>query len=102
MLTITTGIAIFGCGYIAGTTAAQAYVVEAFLDHTASAGAAATLPRNIFAFAFPIFAPSLYVTLGYGQGNTLLAGISLALGLPAPYILWKYGGRLRRKGGPAL
>lgn len=92
------GIAIFGAGFIAGGQAAQAYIVEAFLDYTASAAAASQLLRNIFAFAFPIFAPSLYSSLGYGLGNTLLAAVAIVLGLPAPYILWKYGERLRAKG----
>ena len=94
-----TGIAIFGCGYIVGTMAAQAYIVEAYPDYTASAGAASMLPRNIFAFAFPIFAPGLYKSLGYGIGNTVLASIAVVLGVPAPFVLWKYGARLRRKGG---
>jgi len=96
---IRSGIAIFGCGYIVGVSATQAYIVDAFPDHTASAGAASMLPRNIFAFAFPIFAPALYTSLGYGIGNTILAAIAMALGVPAPFILWKYGGRLRSKGG---
>jgi ABC-type spermidine/putrescine transport system permease subunit II len=56
------------------------------------------LPRNIFAFAFPIFAPGLYNSLGYGIGNTVLAAIAVVLGVPAPFILWRYGERLRRKG----
>jgi hypothetical protein len=55
--------------------------------------------RNIFAFAFPIFAPSLYNALGYGYGNTTLAAIAIVLGLPGPYFLWKYGEALRAKGG---
>ncbi|KAF2680179.1 MFS multidrug transporter [Lentithecium fluviatile CBS 122367] len=92
------GIAIFGCGYIVGTSAAQAFVVEAYSDYTASAGAASMLPRNVFAFAFPIFAPRLYASLGYGIGNTVLAAVAVVLGVPAPFILWKHGERLRRQG----
>ena len=97
-LTVTLGVGIFGCGYILSTTAMQTYIVEAYLDYTASGAAAAQLPRNVFAFAFPIFAPSLYSSLSYGYGNTLLAGIACVLGIPAPYVLWKYGEYLRRKG----
>lgn len=93
------GIAIFGCGFIASGTAAQTYIVDAFLEYNASAGAASQLIRNIFAFAFPIFAPFLYKAIGYGFGNTVLAAIALVLGLPGPYILWKYGERLRAKAG---
>lgn len=93
------GVAIFGCGYIASGLAVQAYVTDAFLEYNASAGAASQLIRNIFAFAFPIFAPSLYASLGYGLGNTLLAVIAITIGLPGPLILWKYGEMLRAKGG---
>ncbi|KAF2795314.1 major facilitator superfamily transporter, partial [Melanomma pulvis-pyrius CBS 109.77] len=92
------GIAIFGCGYIVGGTAAQAYIVEAFLDHTASAGAATQLLRNVFAFAFPIWGPTLYSRLGYGWGDTVMAVIGICFGIPGPFILWKYGEKLRAKG----
>lgn len=37
--------------------------------------------------------------MGYGYGNTVLAGIALVLGIPAPYILWKYGERMRLRSG---
>jgi hypothetical protein len=79
-------------------TAAMAYIVEAFIDHTASAGAATQLLRSFFAFAFPIFAPRLYKTLGYGVGDTVLAAIALCCAIPAPLVLWKYGEKLRAKG----
>ncbi|KAF2868317.1 major facilitator superfamily transporter [Massariosphaeria phaeospora] len=95
------GIAIFGCGFISSGQAAQAYIVDAFLDCNASAGAATQLLRNIFAFAFPIFAPSLYTTFDYGYGNTLLAGLAIVIGIPAPCILWRYGEALREKAKPA-
>ncbi|KAF2652357.1 major facilitator superfamily transporter [Lophiostoma macrostomum CBS 122681] len=91
------GAAIFGCGYISAGYAAQAYVVDAFLEFNASAGAASQLLRNIFAFAFPLFGPSLYDRLGYGLGNTVLASISAVLALPAPLVLWRYGEQLRQK-----
>ncbi|EME80075.1 uncharacterized protein MYCFIDRAFT_177058 [Pseudocercospora fijiensis CIRAD86] len=42
------------------------------------------------------FAPpfSQYDTLGLGWGNSLLAFIGIAL-LPIPWILYKFGGRMR-------
>lgn len=89
---------IFGCGYLLSTTATQTYIVEAYLEYTASGTAASQLPRNVFAFAFPIFAPSLFSSLGYGYGSTILASIAVVLGIPAPYIIWRYGERLRMQG----
>jgi hypothetical protein len=76
----------------------QSYVVEAYLDYTASGAAASQLPRNFFAFIFPIWAPSLYSSLGYGFGNTTLAGIAIVFGIPAPYVLWRFGESLRKRG----
>lgn len=73
-------------------------MVEAYLDYTASGAAASQLPRNIFAFGFPIFAPSMYGSLGYGVGNTTFAAIAIVFGIPAPYILWRFGESLRRRG----
>jgi MFS family permease len=94
------GIAIFGCGIILGTQAMQAYVMDAFRTHVASASAASQLLRSIAGFAFPLFAPSMYAKLGYGWGNSLLAFVFIAMGIPAPLILWKYGAKLRAMGKP--
>jgi len=94
------GIAIFGCGIIIGTQAMQAYVMDAFRKHVASVSAASQLLRSIAGFAFPLFAPQMYQTLGYGWGNSLLAFLFIAIGVPAPLILWRYGAKLRAMGAP--
>jgi len=94
------GIAMFGCGIIVGTQAMQAYVLDSFQTHVASASAASQLLRSIAGFAFPLFAPRMYDKLGYGWGNSLLAFVFIAIGIPAPLILWKYGARLRAMGKP--
>ncbi|KAF2490611.1 MFS multidrug transporter, partial [Lophium mytilinum] len=97
---VDVGAGILGCGYILSGVAAQSYIVEAFLQYNASAAAASQVLRNIFAFAFPIFSPRMYQVLGYGWGNSLLAFLFLAIGVPAPIILWRYGARLRERGKP--
>ena len=91
------GIAVLGCGLMSATQAMQAYVTDAYPEHTASAVAAASFLRSIFGFAFPLFAPALYDSLGYGWGNSLLAFMAVALGIAGPTILWRYGGALRAK-----
>jgi hypothetical protein len=58
--------------------------------------------KDIAGFTFPLFAPSLYNTLNYGWGNTLLVIIAIILGLPMPWILWKYGAKLRDTGSSVL
>lgn len=99
-IVVDIGVAVFGCGIILSTQAMQQYVMESYRDYVASASAASQFLRSIFAFCFPLFAPSLYSRLGLGWGNTLLASVFLVLGIPAPVILWKYGARLRAKGKP--
>ena len=53
--------------------------------------------RSLAGFGFPLFAPYMYRALDYGWGNTLLAGIAVALGIPAPWALWVFGRRLRER-----
>jgi multidrug resistance protein len=75
----------------------QAYVIDAYPDHTSSATAASQFIRSLTAFSFPLFAPKVYSALGYGWGNTTVAFIALAIGIPAPLLLWKFGPGLRTK-----
>ena len=75
----------------------QAYLTDAYPEHTTSALAATQFLRSLTAFLFPLFAPAMYEALGYGWGNSLLAFVALAFGVPAPLILWRYGKRLREK-----
>jgi hypothetical protein len=44
-----------------------------------------------------LFAPKVYSSLGYGWGNTTVAVIALAIGIPAPLLVWKVGPGLRTK-----
>jgi MFS family permease len=101
-IVVDLGIGLYGFSTIMGGYALQAYVLEAFPQHTASATAASQLLRNLFAFAFPIFAPSLYSRLGWGWGNTTLAGCWAVVGGVAPWIIWRWGRRLREKGVAVL
>jgi hypothetical protein len=96
------GVAIFGCGIILGTQAMQAYVMDSYNQYIASALAAAQLLRSIAGFAFLTFAPVLYDNLGYGWGNSVLALMFIAVRVPAPLLLWKFGAKIRAKGKPQL
>jgi hypothetical protein len=48
----------------------------------------------ILGFAFPLFAPELSDTFGYGWGIGLLAFVWIAIAFPVPLILWCRGRRL--------
>lgn len=91
------GIAVLGFGLMSATQAMQAYTIDAYPDHTASASAASTFLRSVFGFVFPLFAPKLYDKLGWGWGNSVLGFAALVLGAAGPLLLWKYGARLRAK-----
>jgi MFS family permease len=75
----------------------QAYVMDAYPDHTSSALSASQFPRSLAAFLFPLFAPSMYSALGYGWGNTTIAFAGLVLGIASPALLWVFGPRLRMR-----
>ncbi|KAH9474417.1 Efflux pump vrtL [Psilocybe cubensis] len=89
------GLACVGSGLILVYQGIQTYVVDTFTLHAASALAAVSTLRALAGFGFPLFAPSMYASLGYGKGNTILACCAIGLGCPAPVLLWKYGKMIR-------
>jgi multidrug resistance protein len=91
------GAAIFAAGIIVGFQCIQTYIVDAYTRYAASAIGAATVLRSLAGFGFPLFAPYMYRALHYGWGNSLLAFIAIGLGWPAPWLLWMYGEKLRKK-----
>lgn len=91
------GAAFFCAGAICCFQGMQTYIVDSYTRYAASGIAAAVVMRSLCGFGFPLFAQSLFASLGYGWGNTLLAIIGICLGIPAPIIFWKYGERLRAR-----
>jgi hypothetical protein len=45
--------------------------------------AAVAFLRSLAGFGFPLFAPAMYKTLGYGIGDTVLAVVGIVVGCPA-------------------
>ncbi|OWP06451.1 MFS multidrug transporter [Marssonina coronariae] len=84
------GAAIFSAGTIVGFQCIQTYTVDAYTRYAASAIGAATVLRSLAGFGMPLFAPYMYAALDFGWGNSLLAFVGIALGWPAPILLWKY------------
>lgn len=91
------GAALFAAGTIIGFQCIQTYLIDSYTRFAASAVAAATVLRSLAGFGFPLFAPYMYAALGYGWGNSLLGFIALAVGVPAPFVLWFFGAKLRAK-----
>lgn len=80
-----------------GNVAMQAYTIDTYTKYAASAVAVTSFLRSLAGFAFPLFAPALYQSLGFGWGNSLMAFIAIAIGGPAPYIFWRHGAKLRAR-----
>ena len=91
------GIALFAIGVKFSTQCTALYALDVYPTYAASASAGSMFFRSLAGFSFPIFAPYLYRSLGYGWGNSLLALIAAVIGIPAPILLWFYGPALRRR-----
>jgi hypothetical protein len=97
-LLVDAGVVVFCIGGFVASQALLAYLLDEFKDHAASAGAAERILAYVMGFTFPIFAPQLYESLGYGWGNTLLAMITAAVMWPVAPLLWLYGPKIRALG----
>lgn len=88
-------VALFGMGNIGLFISSMQYMGDAYhASNVASASSANSLARYTFAAAFPFFSIQMYTALGTGWATSLLGFVSLAL-LPVPWILFKYGKRIR-------
>jgi len=90
------GLVPFGFGTIGIFISIQTYVVDAYSQYAASGMAAVTVCRSLFGAFLPLAGPTMYESLGYGWGNSLLGFIALAL-IPAPGLLYRYGGEIRKR-----
>ena len=75
----------------------QAYIMDAYSDHTSSERAATQFSASLTAFLSPLFVSAMYRTMGYGWGNTAMAFASLMLAVPGPIALWYFGAKLRAR-----
>lgn len=90
------GTSIFGFGILTCFLPIQLYLVDTF-TYAASATAAASAFRSLLGFAFPLFGQQMFATLGYGGGNTLLAGFAIIIGIPFPVWIYFAGEGIRTK-----
>ncbi|KAF1987745.1 MFS general substrate transporter [Aulographum hederae CBS 113979] len=91
------GAFIFCTGLMTGFQCIQAYALDYYTSNAASAIAALTVLKCLAGTGFPLFAPRMYQVLDYGWGNTVLAGAGTVIGLPAIWLLWRYGEVLRKR-----
>jgi DHA1 family multidrug resistance protein-like MFS transporter len=74
--------------------AALNYLVDTFQAYAASAVAANTFLRSIFAAAFPLVVTPLYHNIGVGPGSSIFGGFACLM-VPVPFIFYVYGKRIR-------
>ena len=70
------------------------YLADAYPQYAASALGSNDFMRSMFAAGFPLFAAAMFHNLDVGWACTLLGCLSL-LFLPFPFILVRYGRRMR-------
>lgn len=68
--------------------------IDSYLRNAASALAINTVFRSAFGAGFPLFAAQMYVRLGIPGASSLLGGLALVF-LPIPFLLYKYGAKIR-------
>ncbi|KAL3438192.1 putative MFS transporter [Aspergillus tetrazonus] len=89
------GTAIFAAGTISCLQGMQTYIVDSYQTYAASAMAACAILRSLAGFAFPLFAPYMYQSLGYQWGTSVLAFVTIGIGWTAPFGFWYFGPMLR-------
>lgn len=88
------GTAFFSPGAFLMFNGVLNYLGDAFPMYAASVYASNTLFRSAFASAFPLFANAMYAKLGIDWANSLLGFLTI-LFIPIPFVLYRYGGKLR-------
>jgi len=73
----------------------QTYIIDSFPTFAASGVAALTISRSLFGAFLPLAGPSMYAALGLGWGNSILGFIAIGI-IPAPLLIYKFGGRIRK------
>ncbi|GJN75943.1 MFS transporter [Purpureocillium lilacinum] len=88
------GTGFFAPGFYLTFQSILNYLGESYPRHVASVFAGNTFFRSSFGGALPLAAPRMLQSLGIGWASTTLGFISLVL-VPLPFVLERYGKRLR-------
>lgn len=90
------GTSFLGLGMIIVFMCISVYLVDAYIEYAASAIAASTVLRSLFGALLPLAGGSMYKSLGYGWGTSVLGFVASAA-IPLPLIFYKYGERIRSR-----
>ncbi|KAK5947454.1 hypothetical protein PMZ80_001604 [Knufia obscura] len=87
---------VFGFSFYTLILMTYMYVEDSYMVFSASALAGAGLIRNLAGAGFPLFGTQMFENEGYNWAGTILGGLAILL-VPIPFILERYGTRLRAK-----
>ncbi|KIY03520.1 uncharacterized protein Z520_00211 [Fonsecaea multimorphosa CBS 102226] len=90
------GLYMTGLGFFTIFQAALNYLVDTFQKYAASAVAANTFLRSVFAAAFPLVVTPLYHNVGVPWGTSIFGFFAVAL-IPVPFVFFVFGKRIRAK-----
>lgn len=84
----------FGFGYLLIFIALLNYLTDAYKQYSASASAAASTLRSIFAVCLPLATTPMYTKLGINWASSLLGFFAIAMAI-IPFVFIKYGSWIR-------
>ncbi|KAI4105675.1 MAG: hypothetical protein L6R37_002574 [Teloschistes peruensis] len=91
------GAAFVGIGFFTVFQSALNYLIDTFQRYAASAIAANTFLRSVFAASFPLFVNPMFHKLGIPWASSVFGFFAITL-IPIPYLFYIYGPRIRSKG----
>ncbi|KIM99526.1 hypothetical protein OIDMADRAFT_146184 [Oidiodendron maius Zn] len=91
------GLFCMGFGFFTIFQAALNYLIDTFQKYAASAVAANTFLRSVFAAVFPLFVNPMFHNLGIPWASSLLGFIAVIL-IPIPFCFYIYGPSIRKRG----
>ncbi|KIM63377.1 hypothetical protein SCLCIDRAFT_15564 [Scleroderma citrinum Foug A] len=90
------GLTMFMTGVAVILQVAFLYLADCYDTYASSAQAGQSLFRNLLAFAFPVFTPQMFASLGY-KWSLALFGLLAILMAPTPFVLFAYGSKIRAR-----
>ncbi|KAA6412391.1 MAG: mfs multidrug [Lasallia pustulata] len=91
------GAAVLGLGFFTIFQSALNYLIDTFQRYSASAVAATTFLRSLFAAVLPLFICPMYHEMGVGWATSVFGFCAVAM-MPVPFLFWWYGERIRGAG----
>ncbi|SCV72568.1 BQ2448_4105 [Microbotryum intermedium] len=87
-------IVLLGCTVLFIFLSIFNYLIDVYLMNAASALSFNTVCRSSFGAGFPLFSTAMYRKLGIPGASSLLGGLAIVF-IPAPFLLYKYGKKIR-------